>query len=837
MTFGEMFLATDVPYSVAENSGQPAAAPSRSFSLVSHLALITLLTALPLIILAFLATVQILQTQRETIRETLRGNARALAASVGTEVDTQIAIARVLSLSPTLLSGDISSFEREANSIRLNFPGSEIVLSSPDGQQLINTLSAPGEPLPVRRNAEIMARVLATKQFVVSDVYTGRIAGRPMTAIEMPVIRNGDPAYVLSVLIPATRFQQLINDQNYPSDWVLGILDSKANFVARIPDPDRVGTPASEEWRNAIKQSAEGLIENNLLEGDAVITAYAATSHGWTAGVALRKTALDAPVKKTLMQLAGAIAASVALSFLLAWLVGRRLSSRASSLRHTALDLARGALVKARSTGVADYDELLRAFAQTSGLLRESSHQRDKFERALVSSGNLLQASVEIAQIAPYEWDPCTDEVKADRRFNTLWGLSPDAKANSSSLIALVDAKGRHLIRTKIAAALNPAGDGLFFAEFRLSRQADGIERWLTCRSRTVFSDGKAVSVIGAIRDISSRKNYEARILTREKEFRDLADAMPQLVWTADADGQLTYYNKRREDYHCRDAQGMEWQHLIHPDDVIRTQDAWDHAKKTGETYAVEHRLMRADGTYSWHLSRAVSVKEDDVHSVKWYGTATDIDENKRREEHVSVLMSEIAHRSKNLIAVIQAVARQTSRSSTNISEFNEKFSARLQSLAGSQDLLIAKDGTGVDLADLVHLQLGHFAGLIGTRIAVSGPTMRLEATAAQSIGMALHELATNAAKYGALANERGRIDLLWGIENAEDGAKLSITWRETGGPAVVPPQRSGLGTMVIQRLVADRIGGLAELEFLPEGVIWRCKADIGIVVGSVLDA
>jgi PAS domain S-box-containing protein len=826
-----MFLATDVPYTVAEHSGQPAAAPSRSFSLVSHLALITLLTALPLIILAFLATVQILQTQRETIRETLRGNARALAASVGTEVDTQIAIARVLSLSPTLLSGDVSSFEHEANSIRLNFPGSEIVLSSPDGQQLINTMSAPGEPLPIRRNAEIMARVLATKKLVVSDVYTGRIAGRPMTAIELPVIKNGDPAYVLSVLIPATRFQQLINDQNYPSDWVLGILDSKANFVARIPDPDRVGTPASEEWRNAIKQSAEGLIENNLLEGDAVITAYAATSHGWTAGVALRKTALDAPVKKTLMQLAGAIAASVALSFLLAWLVGRRLSSRASSLRHTALDLARGALVKARSTGVADYDELLRAFAQTSGLLRESSHQRDKFERALVSSGNLLQASVEIAQIAPYEWDPCTDEVKAGPRFNTLWGLSPDAKANSSSLIALVDAKGRHLIRTKIAAALNPAGDGLFFAEFRLSHSTDGKERWLTCRSRTLFADGKAVSVIGAVRDISSRKTYEARILTREKEFRDLADAMPQLVWTADADGELTYYNRKRDDYRTRSGTGMEWQDLIHPDDMASTREAWEKAQLGGQTYEMEHRLMRADGIYAWHLSRALPMRDANGSVTKWYGTATDIDESKQRESYVRVLMGEIAHRSKNMIAVIQAIARQTATTSDGLKEFNEKFSARLQSLAGSQDLLIAQDGTGVYLNDLVNLQLGHFAGLIGTRIFVEGCPIRLEATAAQAIGMALHELSTNAAKYGALSRDEGEIDFRWKIEKAENGEKLSMTWTETGGPKVVPPTRTGLGSMIIQRLAGDRISGTAELQYLPAGIVWHCEADVASIV------
>ncbi len=805
----------------------------RSFSLASHLALIAVLTALPLIVLAFFAADRVLQVERLTFRETLKSNARVLASAVNGEIDAHVAVARVLSNSLALKSGDIQAFQQQANDIRVYFPGSEILLTAPDGQQLMNTLASPDAPLPVRRNMDVMKRVLESRQPVISDVYIGRIAGIPMTSVEMPVLNGEAVAYVLSILMPAANMQQLLANQKYPAEWAVAVLDSQDNFVARIPDPARVGTPAAQGWREAIKQAPEGLIETISVEGDAVIIAFFPVVHGWTVGVAVRKSALDAPVQRTLLFLFGAAGASVALSFAMAWLVGRRLSSCADALIKTAGNLARGEIVQAKPTGVKDYDDLLQALETTSSLLKTRSQQRDNLEKSLMSSTALLSAAAEIAQIAPYQWDPQTDAVNADARFSSLWGVPADFRVTSKGLLAYVHPDDIALIRSKIIAALDASGDGLFDAEFRVTHEQSHEERWLVCRSRTIFAGRKAVNVIGAARDITSRKNGELILLAREQEFRDLANAMPQLVWTADENGSLTYYNKRRDDYYRSDEARMDWDGLIYPDDKVSTYEAWETAQTTSQPYEIEHRLMRADGLYAWHLSRAVPVLDARGHATKWYGTATDIDQSKRREEYVRVLMSETAHRSKNLIAVIQAVARQTAASSAGLKEFNEKFSARLQCLAGSHDLLIAREGAGVGLAELIQLQLGHFADLQGTRIAVMGDPILLEATAAQAIGMALHELATNAAKYGALSTETGKIDLQWTVQSTSAGAKLVIIWSETGGPPVVRPTRSGLGSLVIQRLAGDRINGTAELQFLPDGIVWTCEAALENVLAK----
>jgi two-component sensor histidine kinase len=202
-----------------------------------------------------------------------------------------------------------------------------------------------------------------------------------------------------------------------------------------------------------------------------------------------------------------------------------------------------------------------------------------------------------------------------------------------------------------------------------------------------------------------------------------------------------------------------------------------------------------------------------------------DITERKRAEEHNKLLMAEVNHRSMNLLAVVQAVAQQTARVGDPIT-FVARLFERIEGLAASQDLLVKNQWQGVDVADLVVAQLAHFKDLIGTRVLLDGLPARLTPAAAQGIGMALHELATNAGKYGALSNSEGLVHISWKIAAANKPTFL-MSWLEQGGPNVAAPTRKGFGQMVIGRMVEAAVDGIAEIDHRENGFSWKLNAPL----------
>jgi PAS domain S-box-containing protein len=195
---------------------------------------------------------------------------------------------------------------------------------------------------------------------------------------------------------------------------------------------------------------------------------------------------------------------------------------------------------------------------------------------------------------------------------------------------------------------------------------------------------------------------------------------------------------------------------------------------------------------------------------------AQDVTDQKAHQEQTHLLMREINHRAKNMLSLVQAIARQTA--ARDPEDFIGCFTERIQALAANQDLLIRNEWQGVDIEDLVRAQLAHFADLVGSRIDVDGPKLRLNAAAAQAIGLALHELATNAGKYGALSTDRGRVDVCWRL----DGDVFAMRWIERGGPPVRPPERRGFGSTVITSMVKQTVNGEVHLGYAPSGVEWN---------------
>jgi PAS domain S-box-containing protein len=216
-----------------------------------------------------------------------------------------------------------------------------------------------------------------------------------------------------------------------------------------------------------------------------------------------------------------------------------------------------------------------------------------------------------------------------------------------------------------------------------------------------------------------------------------------------------------------------------------------------------------------WHfVTSGLGAKSDGRHL--FISVAQDVTDRKAYEERIELLMREARHRTKNILGLVQAVARQTAAREPE--QFVESLSERIQALAANQDLLGRHEWQQIAVKDLVQVQLEHFDDLIGTRINFDGPNLHLNAAAAQSIGLALHELATNAGKYGALSTEAGRVDVSWQL----DDDTYMMGWIERDGPLVQSPKRRGFGSTVIESMLQRALGGEVQLDYAPSGLQWR---------------
>ena len=353
----------------------------------------------------------------------------------------------------------------------------------------------------------------------------------------------------------------------------------------------------------------------------------------------------------------------------------------------------------------------------------------------------------------------------------------------------------------------------------------DGTKLRIVVTVSPIHDDkGAIVGASKIVRDITTLYENEKQLQDSLARFEALADNISQLAWMADKTGSIFWYNKRWYEYTgttLDEVKGWGWQKIHHPDHVDRVTERLQHSWDTGEPWEDTFPLRGEDGRFRWFLSRAMPVYDEDGGISLWFGTNTDITEQKQHEEQIEFLLGEVNHRAKNMITLVQAIARQTAASGD---EFMPRFTERMQSLAASQDLLVSSGWRGARTDEVVNSQLGHFKDLIGTRIHLEGPEVRLKSAAAQSLGMALHELATNAGKYGALSNDTGTVHIAWKAVN-NGSSRFEITWTETGGPPVEAPERRGFGSTVIEKMARIAFGQPVKLEFRPEGVFWHLRS------------
>jgi two-component sensor histidine kinase len=265
-----------------------------------------------------------------------------------------------------------------------------------------------------------------------------------------------------------------------------------------------------------------------------------------------------------------------------------------------------------------------------------------------------------------------------------------------------------------------------------------------------------------------------------------------------------------------------EFRQAVHPDDRHMTPSFYEIADRQ-DWFPVEYRIVKPDGSVRWLAGGAeVVARLPDGRASRLVNVVGDITDRKLAEQHTELIMRELTHRAKNLLAVILSIATQTSRSANTVEEFHERFSSRLQGLAASHDLLVHRDWQGALIGEIAESQLAPFVDAGTDRLHLSGPAMIVTPRAAEAIGLAFHELATNAVKHGALSNDTGTVTVEWTQNPASKD--LQLCWIERGGPQVTPPTRKGFGHIVCERVVAQLLGGEVSMDFAPEGVRWQIR-------------
>lgn len=304
-------------------------------------------------------------------------------------------------------------------------------------------------------------------------------------------------------------------------------------------------------------------------------------------------------------------------------------------------------------------------------------------------------------------------------------------------------------------------------------------------------------------------------------------NATPDLIYAKDREGRMLLANPAKLDVIGKpwnEVKGLNvagWGANANEAADIMANDR--KVMENGDFMRFEEVLTSAAGTRTY-LSTKAPLRNERGEAVGIVGVSTDISDRKAAEEHRDFIMAELSHRSKNLLAVTQAIARQSARNCPDIDEFQRRFDGRLSVLAKLHDLLIEEHWAGAPLGALVAAQLAPFAG--AEKVTASGPAVRLSPAAAQTISLAIHELATNAAKYGALSIPSGKVEVGWGLSGRADARLFSMTWSEAGGPVVKPPTHKGFGTTVLERMVGQ-MGDQASVrfDFRPEGLIWTMSA------------
>ncbi|MGV3491472.1 MAG: PAS domain-containing protein [Devosia sp.] len=446
--------------------------------------------------------------------------------------------------------------------------------------------------------------------------------------------------------------------------------------------------------------------------------------------------------------------------------------------------------------------------------------KRIQIEAALSTSEERRELALSGGSIVgTWDWDIVADRVTADEQFARLYNIDPAAAARGvpiEQFVAGIHPSDRERVGKEIQHAIEFRED--YRSEYRLDAP-DGQVRWVAASGHAHYdAEGKPTRFPGVAIDITAERLAAKALSESELRFRVLADTMPQMVWSTLPDGFHDYYNARWYEYTGvpeGSTDGEGWNGMFHPGDQGRAWEVWRHSLETGEPYYIEYRLKHHSGEYRWVLGRALPMRDPAGRITRWFGTCTDIHETKLAQEEREVVAQELSHRIKNIFAVIGGIVGLAARSHPEATEFADRLRGRILALGKAHDFVRPHSRASQPRANPSSLQALVLELLqpyrIGDvdRVTFDGPDADIDDGAATPLALLFHELATNAAKYGALSRPDGHVAITTAIE----GDEYRLTWTETGGPTPNPAS-TGFGSKLIGLSVEGQLHGRLEREF-----------------------
>ena len=429
------------------------------------------------------------------------------------------------------------------------------------------------------------------------------------------------------------------------------------------------------------------------------------------------------------------------------------------------------------------------AATETTEGVQAARSLREARDEALRRSEERRDAALAAARLGTFEWDLTTNAVILDARSREIFGFAPGEGTEARQVFDRIHPEDRARVRAEAHSSENSLSR--LVTEYRVQLPEGPVRTVASLSDAVIGPDGRAAR-------------------------------MAAWRWNPRED-RVTFSSTAAEVFGlpAGEAFGSSAEALgvLHPDGAERHSAIIQDARERGTTWHSEFRIIRPrDGKLAWLEERAASERDDATGEPQMTGLIWDITERKMAEEQQALLAREVDHRAKNALAVVQAALRLTKASS--LPDYIAVMEGRVSALARAQTLLARDRWSGADLRTLLDGELAPFLGS-GQRTLLDGPAVMLPAHTAQPLAMTLHELATNAVKYGALSSEAGHVSVTWTVEGMPSGVMLRLRWAEAGGPPLSsPPRRMGFGSRVLEGTIRSQLGGSVSLEWEATGLV-----------------
>ena len=461
---------------------------------------------------------------------------------------------------------------------------------------------------------------------------------------------------------------------------------------------------------------------------------------------------------------------------------------------------------------------------------RIMSVSRDVSERKRVEAA--LMTSLDRLETAEY----ATNALNYDTRGGAVWrgpGLTRVLGWQQNEVPATIEGWLGLLhpddLPANKAVEVMPSADGAnrFAHEYRV-RHKDGHYVWLMDRGRKEYdADGNLSGIVGASFDITSRRLTEEALRDSEARFTRASALARFGAYEYDVAANRTKWSLGFMTLVGRDEVSEvsleSFLNFLHADDQVHTSQAFEAVTRKIGSYEMEYRMRLPNGGEIWMMDRGETFGPVDPETgfvSRAVGMVLDITERKKSENRQSLLMNELNHRVKNTLATVQSMASQTLRTSPNMAEAKVRFEARLMALSKVHDVLTREKWESAPFAEIVDRAIFPYRGSDADRFTAKGPSVRISSSLALTFAMTLHELCTNAVKYGALSNDKGKVEITWTVSTPKKlGPILKFRWSEKGGPTVKTPTTRGFGTKLIERSLASDLGGTVNMNFAKTGV------------------